>query len=134
MLNAKHTLIIAEAGVNHNGDLSTALDLIDAAVECGADIVKFQTFTATSLVTASAERAKYQKINAKDPTTQLEMLKALELDINEFQVLIDHCSKRNIEFCSSAFDAQSLGHLIAMGQKIIKILLEKLLTFHISDL
>ena len=121
MLNAKHTLIIAEAGVNHNGDLSTALDLIDAAVECGADIVKFQTFTATSLVTASAERAKYQKINAKDPTTQLEMLKALELDINEFQVLIDHCSKRNIEFCSSAFDAQSLGHLIAMGQKIIKI-------------
>ena len=115
MLNAKHTLIIAEAGVNHNGDLSTAPDLIDAAVECGADIVKFQTFTATSLVTASAERAKYQKINAKDPTTQLEMLKALELDI-EFQVPIDHCSKRNIEFCSSAFDAQSPGHLI-VGSK-----------------
>ncbi|WP_374028794.1 N-acetylneuraminate synthase [Bdellovibrio bacteriovorus] len=112
------TLIIAEAGVNHNGDLATALKLVDVAVDAGADIVKFQTFKAKNLVTESAVMAEYQKRNLGEEQSQLNMLKKLELSYDDHYVLIEHCRKRNIRFLSTAFDFESLAFLetLKMGQ------------------
>ena len=79
--------IIAEAGVNHNGDIKLAYELVDAACAAGADIVKFQTFSAENLVTANAKKATYQSQNTKSDTSQLEMLKQLELSFSDFKKL-----------------------------------------------
>ena len=106
------TLIIAEAGVNHNGDESLAIALINAAHQAGADIVKFQTFNAKSLVTEDAKQAQYQVTNTQKVETQLSMLSRLELSYDAHLRLLSHCDELGIEFMSTAFDFQSLDFLV----------------------
>lgn len=106
-------LIIAEAGVNHNGSKKLALELIDAAAEAGADIVKFQTFKTELLVSKNAEKASYQKRETPGKThSQYEMLKELELSYDFHHELVSHCQKKGIEFMSTAFDFESLDFLV----------------------
>lgn len=116
-----HVFLIAEAGVNHNGDIETAKKLIDAAVRAGADAVKFQTFRAENLVCKSAEKAAYQLETTDTAETQFEMLKKLELNEQEHWELMQYCQKRNIMFLSTPFDIDSLHYLINLGVGIIKI-------------
>ncbi|HBY86099.1 MAG TPA: N-acetylneuraminate synthase [Colwellia sp.] len=106
------TLIIAEAGVNHNGNESLAFKLVDAAYEAGADIVKFQTFKASKLVTANAKQAVYQIKNTQKEESQLAMLSRLELSFEVHIELIKYCNKLGIEFLSTAFDSDSLKFLV----------------------
>jgi N,N'-diacetyllegionaminate synthase len=115
------TTIIAEAGVNHNGDLARALALVDAAADAGADVVKFQTFRASALTTAAAPKAQYQVAATKDNSSQRDMLAALELDRAAHDTLIAHCQRRGIEFLSTAFDPESLTLLIELGLRRFKI-------------
>lgn len=114
--------IIAEAGVNHNGDLELAKKLVDAAVEAGADAVKFQTFKAEEVVTPGAERAQYQKDNmpGKDES-QLEMIKRLELSYAQFRELYAYCRQKGIIFLSSPFDPESIDFLAELGVPYFKI-------------
>ncbi len=114
-------LIIAEAGVNHNGSITLAKELIDAAKSCGADIVKFQLFHADELVVPSAKKANYQIKNNKEDETQFEMLKNLELTFKEQKELKNYCDKKNIEFLSSGFDLESLKLLKELDLKRYKI-------------
>ena len=104
--------IIAEAGVNHNGNLETAYQLVDAAVAAGADAVKFQTFKAENLVTQHAGKAAYQKITTAADENQLTMLKRLELKYELHFQLLAYCQKLGIEFLSTAFDFESLDFLV----------------------
>ena len=115
------TLIIAEAGVNHNGKLSLAKDLVEAAINADVDIVKFQTFKAENLSTKSAAMAIYQKINTNLPESQFSMLKRLELTHNEFLELQETCAAKGIEFLSTAFDLESLEFLWSLRPQRIKI-------------
>ncbi|WP_144393555.1 N-acetylneuraminate synthase [Pleionea sediminis] len=122
MLNPNRVLIIAEAGVNHNGDINLAKKLIDAAAEAGADIVKFQTFRANKLAASSAEQAKYQAANTGVTESQLEMLKRLELKYEDHQELVNYCNSKDITFLSTAFDSDSLRFLTEeLGQKLLKV-------------
>ncbi|GAB3421168.1 N-acetylneuraminate synthase [Niabella aquatica] len=115
-------LIIAEAGVNHNGNIENAFRLIDAAVEAGVDYVKFQTFISENLVAKSAEKADYQIENTKNSNeTQLQMLKKLELSHEEHEQLIDYCKQKRIKFFSTAFDLESLHYLKETGLDLVKI-------------
>lgn len=107
------TLVIAEAGVNHNGSLDLALGLVDAAADCGADIVKFQTFDAHELATASADKAAYQKGRTAPEESQRDMLQRLQLDDHAHRAIFERCEQRGIEFLSTAFDAGSLEFLMA---------------------
>ncbi|MGR3766077.1 N-acetylneuraminate synthase [Rossellomorea sp. NS-SX7] len=113
--------IIAEVGVNHNGDVNLAKELIDVAVECGADAVKFQTFKAENLVSKQAEQAEYQINNLKKQSSQYEMLKELELDFEDFRMLKDYCERKGIEFISTPFDDESARFLKEIGVHAIKI-------------
>ena len=106
------TLVIAEAGVNHNGSLQRALELVDAAAAAGADIVKFQTFRAGRLASRSAPKADYQKRETGTTESQLDMLRALELDEAAHRVLISRCAEKGIEFLSTPFDHESLELLV----------------------
>lgn len=116
------TLIIAEAGVNHNGNEKLAFELVEAAHKAGADIVKFQTFKAKNLVTESAKQADYQMVNTQKQESQLAMLSRLELSYEVHHQLVDHCSKLGIEFLSTAFDSESLDFLVNdLGLKRLKI-------------
>lgn len=115
------TLIIAEAGVNHNGDSDRAHRLIDAAADAGADLVKFQTFDAGRLVTALAAKADYQKSGTPAGESQLEMLRKLELSRATHEALIGHCRARNIGFLSTAFDEQCVDLLVELGLDRFKI-------------
>ena len=117
----KKTLIIAEAGVNHNGKLNLAKKLIDIASNAGADVVKFQTFTASNLLTKYASKANYQKKLTNPKESQYEMIKKLELNFKQHLVLISHCKKRKIEFLSSPFDLESIDMLIKLKLKKLKI-------------
>lgn len=108
----KRTYIIAEAGVNHNGNEELALQLIAAAAKAGADVVKFQTFKAKKLVTSQAKQANYQKINTQKEESQLAMLSRLELSYDVHHRLIAYCAELGIEFLSSAFDLDSLNFLV----------------------
>tara|TARA_A100001388_G_scaffold277565_1_gene269523 strand:- start:4451 stop:5452 length:1002 start_codon:yes stop_codon:yes gene_type:complete len=113
-------LIIAEVGVNHNGDIRIAKDLIKISAEVGADIVKFQTFKSEKLVTNNARKANYQ-VDSNLGETQLEMLEKLELDNNQIDELIKCAKKNKIEFLSTAFDMDSLDYLIKLNLKRFKI-------------
>ena len=116
------TIIIAEAGVNHNGSESLALKLVDAAFHAGADIVKFQTFKAKNLVTKHANQAEYQAINMGKRESQLHMLSKLELSFQTHLNLVSHCNDVGIEFLSTAFDFESLRFLVKeLGLKRLKI-------------
>ncbi|MCU8326215.1 N-acetylneuraminate synthase [Vibrio vulnificus] len=106
------TLIIAEAGVNHNGDEALAFKLVDAAHQAGADIVKFQTFKAKNLVTEQAKQADYQVVNTQKQESQLAMLSRLELSYAAHHQLVKHCESLGIEFLSTAFDSESLDFLV----------------------
>lgn len=106
------TLIIAEAGVNHNGDEALAFKLVDAAHQAGADIVKFQTFKAKNLVTEQAKQADYQVVNTQKQESQLAMLSRLELSYAAHHQLVKHCELLGIEFLSTAFDSESLDFLV----------------------
>lgn len=114
-------LIIAEAGVNHNGDLLMAKQLIDAAAVAGADLVKFQTFQADRLAAPSAEKAAYQILTTDGCESQNEMLRRLELSAGMHSDLIRHCAFRNIGFLSTGFDNESVDLLIGLGQNLLKI-------------
>ncbi|MDW7678865.1 MAG: N-acetylneuraminate synthase family protein, partial [Bacillota bacterium] len=111
----KKVLIIAEAGVNHNGSLTLAKKLVDEACKAGADIIKFQTFIAENLASKRAEKAEYQKQQTGTSESQLEMLKKLELTFDEFVQLNDYCRRKGIEFLSTAFDLDSLAFLNSLG-------------------
>ena len=119
----KHVLIIAEAGVNHNGSIEIAKQLIDKAVEAGVDIIKFQTFKSEKLVSKSAKQADYQKknIHNSDNDSQLDMLKKLELSDADHKVLIDYCNKKKIKFFSTAFDFESIDYLHSINIGLWKI-------------
>jgi N,N'-diacetyllegionaminate synthase len=115
------TLIIAEAGVNHNGNLSLAKQLVDVAAAAGADFVKFQTFSADRLATRKAEKADYQTQNGDSSESQYEMLHRLELTEAMHRQLIAHCATRNIGFFSTGFDIESVDLLVSLGQDRFKI-------------
>jgi N,N'-diacetyllegionaminate synthase len=115
------TLIIAEAGVNHNGDKVMAKRLIDVAAEAGADLVKFQTFSADRLVTRSAKKADYQSRATGSGESQYEMLRRLELSPAMHQELIAHCAERHIGFFSTGFDIESVDLLVNLGQDRFKV-------------
>ena len=117
----KKTLIIAEAGVNHNGDIVKAKALIDKGAEAGVDYVKFQTFKAANLVTKQAKRAAYQDKNTQDNDSQYEMLKKLELSQKDHQELIDYCTQKGVKFLSTGFDNESLAFLSQLGVTIAKV-------------
>lgn len=115
------TFIIAEAGVNHNGSLEIAKKLINAAKDCGADAVKFQTFKAEKLVSKKAEKAEYQKQTTDAGESQFEMIKKLELDFNAHKELIKYCKEKQIQFLSSPFDLDSIDLLDELGLDTFKI-------------
>lgn len=118
----KHTLIIAEAGVNHNGSLDLAKQLVDKAVDAGVDYIKFQTFIAEKLVTKSAKQAEYQQRNMdSQENSQFQMLKKLELSPEEHQILIEYCNKLGIKFFSTAFDFDSMDYLHSLDLGLWKI-------------
>lgn len=117
----EHTFVIAEAGVNHNGSLEVALQLVDVAAEAKADAVKFQTFKAHKLATARAAKADYQVANMKEAGNQLGMLQRLELSLADHGLLVQRCKERGIRFMSTAFDAESLAFLATLGMPAIKI-------------
>jgi len=115
-------IIIAEAGVNHNGDIQIAKKLIDVAVEAGVDYVKFQTFKADNLVSKSAKKATYQSVNINDgDDSQYKMLKNLELSHENHLELMSYCSERNINFFSTAFDVEGVKYLNDLGLTFFKI-------------
>ncbi|ASV30193.1 N-acetylneuraminate synthase [Maribacter cobaltidurans] len=119
---AEKVLIIAEAGVNHNGKIDVAKKLIDAAAEAGVDYVKFQTFNSKKLVSRSAQKADYQKENTNDPVeSQLKMLQKLELSKENHLVLIEYCKEKNIGFLSTAFDLDSIDFLNELNIDLWKV-------------
>lgn len=121
-MNNNHVFIIAEAGVNHNGDIKVAKQLIDIAAEAKADAVKFQTFKSENIVTKNAAKADYQKNNLKtEELDQLSMLKKLELTKEQHFELIDYCKVKNIKFLSTPFDLESADFLFEIGMDIFKI-------------
>jgi N-acetylneuraminate synthase len=112
-MDYKRTYIIAEAGVNHNGSLDRAREMVDAAAEAGADAVKFQSFKAERIVSTTAPKAEYQKETTDPGESQYEMIKKLELDRKSHRALIKHCEKRKVQFLSTPFDMDSLDMLLS---------------------
>ena len=121
LLKKNKVTIIAEAGVNHNGSIRIAKKLIDIASDAGSDIIKFQTYKTENLITKNAPKAKYQKKTTNIKETQFEMLKKLELNERQHEVLIEYCSKKKIEFLSSPFDLPSIDLLKKLNLKRLKI-------------
>lgn len=117
----QRTFIIAEAGVNHNGDIEIAKKMIDAASAAGVDAVKFQTFKAEKIVSKNAPKAEYQIENTNNVETHYQMLKKLEIDKKAHLELIEYCTKKNIMFLSTPFDIESIKMLVELGVNIIKI-------------
>ena len=117
----KKCIIIAEAGVNHNGSIILAKKLVDIAVRSGADFIKFQSFKAHSVVTKKVTITKYQKINQGKSSSQYEMIKKLELSYLDHLKIIKYCKKKKINFLSTAFDLESMKMLIHFKPKFIKI-------------
>ncbi|MFT6814178.1 MAG: N,N'-diacetyllegionaminate synthase [Sphingobacteriales bacterium] len=123
MMNYNHTIIIAEAGVNHNGDMELAKKLIQVAAEAGVDYVKFQTFKTEKLVSKDAKQADYQQHNLKSTkgSSQFDMLKKLELDEDKHHFLIEECKKNKVKFLSTAFDLESIKMLCELNIDFFKI-------------
>lgn len=119
--NIHKTLVIAEAGVNHNGDIIKAKQLVEIAASSGADFVKFQTFKAENLVTKNASKADYQKANDPSSNDQFSMLKQLELSQDDHFELIKHANKHGIKFLSTGFDLESLDFLHSLNMELFKI-------------
>lgn len=117
---AHRTFVIAEIGVNHNGDLDTAHRLIDVALEAGADSAKFQTFTADTIVAHGTDSVAYQK-RGGDNLDQYELLKSLELSMEHHRSIVDYCNAAGIEFMSTAFDLASMDLLLDLGVRRLKI-------------
>ena len=117
----QRTFIIAEAGVNHNGDIEIAKKMIDAASAAGADAVKFQTFKAERIVSINAPKAEYQIENTNNTESQYQMLKKLEIDKETHLELMEYCKEKNIMFLSTPFDVDSVHMLVELGIEIIKI-------------
>ena len=118
----KKVIIIAEAGVNHNGDINTAKKLIDAAAEAGVDYVKFQSFKADKLVSPDAKKADYQiKNTEEEDDSQYQMLKQLELSVDDHIELIEYCSLKKINFFSTAFDLDGISYLSSLNLGVFKI-------------
>mgnify|MGYP000278858670 CR=1 FL=1 len=118
----KKVFIIAEAGVNHNGDINLAKKLIDVAVDSKVDAVKFQTFKASTLVSKDTKKADYQQKNMNEnDNSQYNMLKKLELNLDTHKELIEYCNSKNIMFLSTPFDNDSIDMLDKLGLKIFKI-------------
>jgi N,N'-diacetyllegionaminate synthase len=115
------TIIIAEAGVNHNGSLALAKELVDVAAEAGVDYVKFQTFKADKIASKTATKAEYQKNTTEKNESQFDMLKRLELSEENHFELIDYCKAKNIQFLSTPFDLDSIDFLKSIGIKLGKI-------------
>lgn len=115
------TYIIAEAGVNHNGNIDLARKLIDMAADCGADAVKFQTFKAEESTGCAAEKAQYQKTNDPRTESQLDMIRRLELPFEKFAVLKEYCKERGIDFISTPDGSESLQCLVNLRVPLIKI-------------
>jgi N-acetylneuraminate synthase len=113
--------IIAEAGVNHNGDIEIAKEMIDVAAEAGVDAIKFQTFNPDRLVSAEAPKADYQLDSTDENESQLEMLRHLKLSFEEYQVLHGYCRERGILFLSTPFDEESVDFLDELGVPVFKI-------------
>ena len=117
-----HTLIIAEAGVNHNGDINTAKKLIDVAAKAGVDYVKFQTFKADKLASKTAKKATYQSQNINDgDDSQYSMLKKLELSENDHLELINYCNLKGVQFLSTGFDEDSIDFLDKLDVRLFKV-------------
>ncbi len=114
------TYIVAEAGVNHGGSLETALRLVDAAVDAGADAVKFQVFTAADLVTADAPTAEYQRRSTRQ-RSQLALLEELQLSFEQLRSINDHCTRRSIHMLATPFGVREVGLLVELGVPAIKI-------------
>lgn len=118
----KRVIIIAEAGVNHNGDINKAMQLIDKAVEASVDYIKFQTFKTELCISKNAVKADYQIENTQNSSeSQLEMVKKLELSFDQFIELEKYCNQKNIKFLSTGFDSESLTFLAQLGITIAKI-------------
>ena len=116
------TIIIAEAGVNHNGSMEMAKAMVDVAADAGVDYIKFQTFKSELLVTSQAQQADYQKKQAKEEdNSQLSMLRKLELSEENHYELIDYCNERGVKFLSTAFDFKSLEFLSFLNLDFWKI-------------
>jgi N,N'-diacetyllegionaminate synthase len=114
-------VIIAEAGVNHNGSLEQAKKLVEVAAHAGADMVKFQTFKAKNIVAKKAPKADYQKQSTNSEESQFEMLKRLELSSADHKELVAYCKKCDVQFLSTAFDVQAIDFLKGLGQTVWKI-------------
>jgi N,N'-diacetyllegionaminate synthase len=117
----RKTLIIAEAGVNHNGNLDLAKQMVEVAAEAGADCVKFQTFSAACMVTRNACKADYQVRTTDTNESQYEMLRRLELTLTAHEVLVTHCASYGIDFLSTGFDIESINLLSKLGQERFKL-------------
>src|SRR4029434_1029403 len=118
----RQTMVIAEAGVNHNGDCARALALVEAAARAGADVVKFQSFRSDKLTPAEAAKASYQQVTTGTQQSQLEMLRALELREDDEQRIAAACAKANITFMSTPFDADNATHLVErIGVSTLKV-------------
>lgn len=115
------TLIIAEAGVNHNGDMEMAKQLVASAAAAGADLVKFQSFVAGKIISADAPKADYQKHTTGNDESQYEMVRKLELSRRDHEILIEECKRHNIGFFSTAFDVDSFDMLVELGLDQVKI-------------
>ena len=121
-MDPQHVIIIAEAGVNHNGSMENAFRLVDAAADAGVDYIKFQTFKSNKLVSGSAKKADYQIENTKNSAeTQLQMLQKLELSREQHEELIAYCQEKKVQFFSTAFDLDSLEYLHKIGLQMVKI-------------
>lgn len=116
-----NTYIIAEAGVNHNGNIETAMQMIDAAKNCGCDCIKFQTFHTEALVTKNAKKAEYQIANTQNEDSQYSMLKKLELTFSDFKLLKEHCEELGIDFMSTPFDKESVDLLEQIDVAVYKM-------------
>lgn len=116
-----HTIIIAEAGVNHNGSIEMAMKLVEAARECGVDYIKFQTFKAEKIANKFALQADYQKRNLHEDSSQVEMLRKLELTDKDFVLLKAYCDSRDVRFMSTPFDLESIDFLSGLGMDYMKV-------------